>query len=228
MGTYSNAQETFQVPLRALREASSEADDSPLRHPRMDATSAGTALAEPPRTTNVAVRDDVERRRPAAPGDERSWAFLTEQREPMEPLDLRRHPPRGPRETILDCVFLPRTIDKIRGELPGGNLGDYVVTGRNSISAYVLHKLKIDVDALREVVARAQEEREVETWLRERVDPQTVAEINLKLTASRVDALDRDTLESVYSLHPLMRNRDDVVTTFELLEADDAATFARG
>lgn len=36
----------------------------------------------------------------------------------MTPLDLRKAPPRGPRERLLGFYFLPRTIDKLRAELP--------------------------------------------------------------------------------------------------------------
>jgi hypothetical protein len=145
----------------------------------------------------------------------------------MGPLDLTVRPPRGPRETMLDCVFLPRTIDKIRAELPGGKLGAYVVEGPRSISAWLLHKLKIDVDELRDVVARAADEREVEAWLRERVDPNVVGEINKKLAASRVDTLPPAEWEFVANLHPILRERDDIKTTYELLEADDAVAFGR-
>lgn len=144
----------------------------------------------------------------------------------MEPLDLTRKPPRSPRETLLDCVFLPRTIDKVRADLPGGNLGAYILVGPRSISAYVLHKLKIDVDALRDVVARAQSEDEVTAWLRERVDPTVVAEVNEKLRASRLDRLSPDDRSFVEERHPIMRTRTDLATTFDLLDADDAATFA--
>ena len=34
----------------------------------------------------------------------------------MEPLDLRRQLPRGPRETLAGLAFMPRTIDKLRAE----------------------------------------------------------------------------------------------------------------
>jgi hypothetical protein len=37
----------------------------------------------------------------------------------MIPLDLRKHRPRRPREMMLGFYFLPRTIDKLRAELPG-------------------------------------------------------------------------------------------------------------
>ena len=144
----------------------------------------------------------------------------------MEPLDLTKRPPRSPREKLLDCYFLPRTIDKMRAELPGGNPGKYFVLNTRSISGYVLHKLKIDADAMRAVVARAKDEDEVVAWLRERIDPATVREVNEKISAMRLDKLDAEGEALIYKHHPEMRERSDVLTTFDLLEADDARAFA--
>ncbi len=143
----------------------------------------------------------------------------------MEPLDLTTRPPRGPRETLAGCVFLARTVDKVRAELPGGNPGDYIVTGSRSISAYVLHKLRIDVEELRAEVVRARDEAEVEAWLRARIDPALVAEVNGKLAASRVDNLKPDDETFLYDLHPKMRGRTGISSTFDFLEADDATNF---
>jgi len=144
----------------------------------------------------------------------------------MEPLDLTKQPPRGPREQMLGVYFLPRTIDKVRATLPGGDLGDYILTGRNSMSAYLLHKLRIDVDELRDVVARAAGEGDVEAWLRERVDPAAVESVNGKLLGSRIDAAPPDMLALIHERHPWLASRPDVVNAFEMLEADDARTFA--
>jgi hypothetical protein len=72
----------------------------------------------------------------------------------MEPLDLETSPPRGPREQLLGVCFLPRTIDKIRAELPGGKTGGYLVA-ESTMSSYVLHKIGVKLDELRDVVARA-------------------------------------------------------------------------
>ncbi len=38
----------------------------------------------------------------------------------MESLDLSRRPPRGPRERLVGCMFLARTVDKLRAQLPWG------------------------------------------------------------------------------------------------------------
>lgn len=145
----------------------------------------------------------------------------------MEPLDLESQPPRSPREQMLGVYFLPRTIDKIRAELPGGKPGGYIVIGENSMSSYLLHKLRIDVDELRAVVARAADEGEIEAWLRERVDPAAVEPLNAKLLGSRIDAAPPDKRAIVYERHPVLATRPDIVDAFELLEADDAWSFAR-
>ncbi len=145
----------------------------------------------------------------------------------MEPLDLEARPPRSPREQMLGVYFLPRTIDKIRAELPGGKPGDYIVTGPNSMSAYVLHKLKIDVGELRAVVARAAGEDEVEAWLRERIDPSVVEGVNAKLRGSRIDAASPENLALIHERHPWLASRPDVVNAFEMLDADDEYAFAK-
>ena len=144
----------------------------------------------------------------------------------MEPLDLERQAPRSPRDTLFGCCFLPRTIDKLRAELPGGKPGGYIVTGSNSISAYVLHKLRIDVDELRAAVAAAPDEAAVVAWLRARVDPVVGAEITGKLASARVDTLPPAVRAQVEALHPVLAARPEIVSTFEMLEADDAALSA--
>jgi hypothetical protein len=144
----------------------------------------------------------------------------------MEPLDLESRPPRGPREKLAGMYFLPRTIDKMRAELPGGKPGAYIVTGESSMSAYVLHKLRIDVDELRAVVARAADEDEVEAWLRERIDPAAIEPLNEKLENARIDATPPDKLGMLNARYPILATRSDIVDAFGLLEADDAHTFA--
>ena len=47
----------------------------------------------------------------------------------MEPLDLSKAPPRRTRDEIAGVVFLPRSIDKFRAALPGGNLSGYTIEG---------------------------------------------------------------------------------------------------
>jgi len=121
---------------------------------------------------------------------------------------------------------LARTVDKLRAQLPEGNLGAYVIDGPRTLSGYVLHKLRLNVDELRAIVG-ALDEDQVVTWLRERTDPALIDEVNVKLESSRIDGLTPEHYAFVAERHPLLRDHPEITTTFELLEADDAATFAK-
>lgn len=143
----------------------------------------------------------------------------------MEPLDLESRPPRGPRETLAGAVFLPRTIDKLRAELPGGKMGRYLNEPRG-LSSYLLHQLRIDMNELRAVVAAARDEAEVEAWLRERLDPVRVEETNRKMTALDINRLSPDDQTLVRERHPIMAQRPDLLRFFDIFEADDAAAFS--
>ena len=91
----------------------------------------------------------------------------------------------------------------------------------------MLHNLRLNVDELRAIVGAALNEDQVETWLRERTDPALIDEVNVKLESSRIDGLAPEHYAFVAERHPLLRDHPEITTTFELLEADDAATFAK-
>jgi len=99
----------------------------------------------------------------------------------MEPLDLSKTPPRGPRERLLGLKFLPRTIDKMRASLPGGNLAGYVVAMPRGMSAYMLKRVGVDLEAMQAVVASAKSEDEVLAWFAEHADLSDVEGLNAKL-----------------------------------------------
>ncbi|HTD36617.1 MAG TPA: DUF5069 domain-containing protein [Candidatus Limnocylindrales bacterium] len=141
----------------------------------------------------------------------------------MEPLDLESRPPRGPREQLLGFCFLPRTIDKIRAELPGGKIGGYLVA-ESTMSSYLLHKMGVKLDELRAVVARAADENEVVEWLRERVDPAVAEQVNAKLASSSIADAPPEKQQIIRDRHPVLAERPDVVNAFEMLELDDART----
>lgn len=104
----------------------------------------------------------------------------------MTPLDLSKAPPRGPREKLCGAYFLPRTVDKIRSELPGGNPAGYFVDNPIGMSAYMLEKLNIDLAALRAVVAEAANEREIAAWISANADLPSVEATNTKMAAVTV------------------------------------------
>ena len=142
----------------------------------------------------------------------------------MEPLDLSTRPPRGPRETVLGLTFMPRTIDKLRAEQPGGNLGPYLNEPRG-ISAFMCRRIGVDMEDLRAAVAGAKDEAEVEAWLRERLDLAGVEETNRKLESLTLERLSPEDQEMVRDRHPVLTARPELVRFYDIFEADDAAAF---
>ncbi|MGA7200777.1 MAG: DUF5069 domain-containing protein, partial [Candidatus Cybelea sp.] len=106
----------------------------------------------------------------------------------MTPLDLRTHRPRGPRETILGFYLLARTVDKLRAELPGGHLGPYL-NHDTGFSAYLVRRLGLSMDELRQAVASAPDETSVVEWLASRVDAASAPELNAKLETIVVERM---------------------------------------
>lgn len=139
----------------------------------------------------------------------------------MEPLDLEKRPPRGPREKLAGLVFMPRTIDKLRAELPGGNLGAYL-NEPDGLSAFLCRRAGIDMDELRAQVAAARDEAEVEAWLRARLDPAQVEEINAKMETLGTHRLTPEMSERVTARHPILRDRPELTRFFDIFEADEA------
>jgi hypothetical protein len=143
----------------------------------------------------------------------------------MTPLDLRTHPPRPPRETLLGFYLLPRTIDKLRAELPGGSLGNYV-NHDTGFSAFVVKRAGLDMNEFREAVARAANEAEVEAWLAQRIDPASAPAVNAKLESFVVERMSPSDQTLVRERHPVMAARPDLSKILDILDADDTHTFA--
>jgi hypothetical protein len=138
----------------------------------------------------------------------------------MTPLDLRTQPPRGPRETMLGFYLLPRTVDKLRAELPGGNLGAYL-NHDIGFSAYVVRRLGLDMDEFRDAVARAADEAAVVEWLTARVDAASAVALNAKLETFVVERMSPNDQVLVRKRHPVMQDRPDLTKILDILEADD-------
>ena len=142
----------------------------------------------------------------------------------MQPLDLQFRPPRGPREKLVGLYFMPRTIDKIRAEMPGGNLGLYI-NREVGVSNYMCKRIGIDMEELRAAVVAAGDEEEVAAWLSARLDPAVIEEANRKLEALNIERLSPENLAMVKEHHPIMEDRPDLITYFDIFEADDIATY---
>ena len=144
----------------------------------------------------------------------------------MEPLDLTKQPPRPPREKLLGVMFLPRTLDKLRAELPGGTMGPYMNHDRG-FSAYVVRRIGLDMDQLRTVVGAAQDETAVIAWLRERVDASSVDDTNRKLESFTSERMSPEDRALLVERHPVLQEREELTSILDILEAEDARAFAR-
>lgn len=143
----------------------------------------------------------------------------------MTPLDLRNQPPRRARETMLGFYLLPRTVDKLRAELPGGNIGNYL-NHDAGFSAYLVRRLGLDMNEFRQAVASAPDEAAVERWLAARIDSATAPEVNAKLETIVVERMSPADQELVRQRHPIMVQRPELSKILDILEAEDERAFA--
>jgi hypothetical protein len=140
----------------------------------------------------------------------------------MDALDLTQRPPRGPRELLpgLDLLMAARTVDKIRATLPGGNLGQYQITG---FSSTLLNRLGIVEGLLREAIAEAPSDREVADWIARHSDPARYAEVNASLERPTIgERLDDPEFVRRY---PVASRLAPESSRLDLLLADDKEAF---
>ena len=142
----------------------------------------------------------------------------------MEPLDLTVTRPRGVRQTILGYYFLPRTIDKLRAELPGGNIGPFLNHDRG-FSAFVVRRLGLDMDEFRNEVAAAPNEGAVINWLAERIDPSGAAALNAKLDSFTIDRMTPEDQQLARERHPVTLRQPQLNSILDVIEADDEEMF---
>jgi hypothetical protein len=144
----------------------------------------------------------------------------------MTPLDLTITRPRGVRDTMLGYYFLPRTIDKLRAELPGGNMGPFV-NHDTGFSAFVVRRMGLDMNELREAVAKAPDEDAVVAWIAARVDPGGAEAINAKLETFVYDRMSDGDKALVRQRHPVMAKRPELTKLIDIIDADDEELFPR-
>jgi hypothetical protein len=139
----------------------------------------------------------------------------------MSPLDLRVRPPRPARATLLGFYLLPRTIDKLRAELPGGHLGSFL-NHSTGFSAYLVRRLGLEMDDFRAAVAHAPDEASLIVWLEARVDRQLAPALNAKLESFVIERLPPGDQLLVRERHRVMAVRPELSKILDILDADDA------
>jgi hypothetical protein len=143
----------------------------------------------------------------------------------MEPLDLRTRAPRSCYEELDGLMLMPRTIDKLRAQLPGGNPGEYYINGAiKGISGYLLERLGIDESELREAVGRASCEAEVAAWLRTHTDASQYPAINATLRRIKPKHAENEALlREQYAA--TLAQRPELEFIVDIVDADDRRIF---
>ena len=144
----------------------------------------------------------------------------------MEPLDLTQAPPRSACDELDGLMLMPRTIDKLRSILPGGNAGGYYINGRiKGLSGYLLERLGIAESDLLAAVSAASDENEVAAWLRTRTDASQYPAINETLRRIRIKHTeDPGIFREIYT--ETLELRPDLDRILDIIEADDHRMFA--
>lgn len=143
----------------------------------------------------------------------------------MTSLDLSVAPPRSCYAELDGLMLMPRTIDKLRAQLPGGNPGPYFInTAIKGISGYLLDRLGVGESELLEAIRSAPDEAAVAAWLRERTDPAEYPAINETLRRIRPkhaqdEAFFRREYAETLAQHPGLEY------IIEIVEADDRRIF---
>ncbi|MBV8300103.1 MAG: DUF5069 domain-containing protein [Candidatus Eremiobacteraeota bacterium] len=133
----------------------------------------------------------------------------------MRPVSLRRRPPRDPRARLAGLMLLPRTIDKARGLMRGGDPGEYVISP--GISAWLLAECGFSEAEFIELVRRALDEAEIAAAVAARVSSERREALNAVIKSLRVADLPPEHRERFARLH----GAQDDELVLDVLVADD-------
>ena len=142
----------------------------------------------------------------------------------MESLDLTKTPPRSPRTEIDGLALLPRTIDKLRASLPGGNLGVYKMAG---FSDTTLEAAGITHAQLLDVIAKAKGDQDVAAWFKAHAAVDKYNESVQRMLELKVEDVKARDPDGFVQRYPVCVKRPDLVYMADALAADDEEMFAK-
>jgi len=140
----------------------------------------------------------------------------------MEPLDLTKTAPRDPRQELDGLAFLPRAIDKLRANLPGGNPGVYNFKG---FSQMLAEAGGVTEDQLLDAVASAASDEDVAAWLRANANRKGLEECAHQILNRKVAGVKARDPEAFAQRYPVSKDRTDIEYMVDMLAADDEDMF---
>jgi hypothetical protein len=138
----------------------------------------------------------------------------------MRPISLRRRPPRDPRARLAGLMVLPRTIDKARAALPGGDPGDYAIAP--GLSAWLLERIGIERDEFLDLVRSSPDEEAIARAIAPRVSPERCEALNAVIRTVRVGDVPPEQRDRLVRIGAPRAG----ATLIEVLVADDRALLA--
>jgi hypothetical protein len=139
----------------------------------------------------------------------------------MDSLDLSKHPPRLPRAELDGIIFLPRSIDKARAYLAGGNRNGYNIPG---VTGGMLERFGISNDDFIAAVGTASNEADIVAFVRRHASQSTVDEWNTWVK-DRQPRGNRN-LPEVLEIYPWLKELPDLTLVLDILAEDDRRIFA--
>jgi hypothetical protein len=146
----------------------------------------------------------------------------------METIDLTTQPPRSPYQKMEGLYMMPRTIDKLRAKLPGGQMGAYSITTAfgPGLSLMLLNDIGVTEECLLEIVQQVSVEQEIADWLRRNANLSRVASLNEKLFNPRIeDVLAFIPAGTFNEIYPAAERMTITSPMFEVLLEDDRLMF---
>jgi hypothetical protein len=119
----------------------------------------------------------------------------------------------------LGIIFLPRSIDKVRATLPGGNLGQYSIAG---FTHMMLEMLNISIDSFTVAIAKAEDDDAVAAFVRANTMVDERNHWNAFISTREPRGGNR---EEAYETYPWLRDRPDLIYALDVLAGDDVQTF---
>jgi hypothetical protein len=117
-------------------------------------------------------------------------------------------------------MFLPRSIDKARAALPGGNSGPYVIAG---LTQTMLDRLGVPLDAFMQSVSAAVDDADVARCVRGYANAEQYEDWNAWLRVREPRGGNRAEALTVF---PWLADRPDLTRVLDVLEEDDKRQFA--
>ena len=139
----------------------------------------------------------------------------------MDSLDLSKQPPRSPRAELDGVIFLPRSIDKARAYLAGGNRNGYNIPG---VTGGMLERFGISNDDFVAAVGAASNDADVVAFVRRHASQTTVDEWNAFVEAR--EPRGNRNLPEVLEIYPWLKEQPDLKLVLDILAEDDRRIFA--